>query len=183
MKKMSVVKTKCLLFIVFVFSIVSVNGQSQKAKFGVGVNTELFSLSLNSDFADQFSTDVFATYSFNPKFQVLVASRSNRLLNTETKQYENCNAGLVGFGYLFQKDSASNFSTLVQLMYGNTFNKSASYNEHIFDLGVNFYFYKMFYLGTGFKFFHVEETKFTELPNYNINWYCRLGFKLNFGKK
>jgi len=175
-------RIKSLLFILFVLFTFNVNAQNKYPKFGIGVNSEIFSLSLNSDI-EQYSTDVFLSYSLTPKIQILMASRSNKLMNIKIKQYENNIAGLLGFGYLFQKDSMSNFSTLVQVAYGNTFNKSVSYNEHIIDIGTNFYFFRIFYLGTGLKFFHIEETNFTNLPNCNINWYWRLGFQLRFWKK
>jgi len=175
-------KLKTSLLILAVLSAINVNAQNINPKVGVGLNSEIFSMPLNSDFSE-ISTDVFVSYYFNPKIQMFVANRRNILLNTNTNQFENRGAGLIGFGYCFQRDSASNFSILIQAMYGNTLNKSVSYKEHIFDLGINFYFYKMFYLGTGLKSSYVETSKFVNLPNQNINWYWRLGFRLNMGKK
>ena len=74
------------------------------------------------------------------------------------------------------------FSTELILTATNAFENFSSFNKYHADLGVRFFTYNAFYIGTGIRFSHDETANFITSPTNSYNWYCQVGLQLSLGK-
>lgn len=83
---------------------------------------------------------------------------------------------LVGFGYYLNNNAKNNFNTELFASYTNAFNNFSSFDNYHSDLGIRFYYKKMFYVGTAVRYSN------NNLPisanTNNFNWYWQMGIKL-----
>ncbi len=171
-------KQKTILFFILFAVIFTVNAQEHKQKIGLGIRIDYFNVPLNQELFVFNTSGVNAVYFLNKKINVKIAYESNNLMDKNLKRYEQNHGIMFETGYFINKDMSKNFTTELTLSSGTVFNNSFSFNNYYSKTGVNFYLFKAFYLGTGLKYFYLEDTNFNNLPINNFNWYWQMGFQL-----
>jgi len=174
-------KTK-IVFLVFLVTLVSVNAQEKTSKFAVGLHTNFFSVPLSPSNLVSSVSGVYGVYSLNNSFNIKLGFEDKMLQQTDLKQYDKINGGMLGVGYFVYQNPAKNSSVELTLSATNSFIKFSSFNDYHADLGARFYMFKAFYIGTGIRYSHDETTRFITSPTDSFNWYWQMGLQFRLGK-
>ena len=171
-----------ILFIALIAAFLSVNAQEKTTKFAVGLQTNFFSVPLSPPFISSSSSGVYGVFSINNNLNLKLGFEEKMLQQTDLKEYEKNNGGMLGLGYFVYRNPKKDFSTELILTATNAFENFSSFNKYHADLGVRFFTYNAFYIGTGIRFSHDETANFITSPTNSYNWYCQVGLQLSLGK-
>jgi len=175
-------KTKILAIAIIMMASVTLNAQTY---LGIGVQKELFGVSLNPENAADatFSVDkVDVSLLVKEHLRIGLGYQAGTKINRGDKRYE-MNSGLsLSFAYLFDFKNYKDFSLAPTLSVGNSFRDFGSFKNLDVDLGVRAYIMKSFFLGTGYRYAHWNQS---EILNENSchSWYFEIGYNFNFKRK
>lgn len=174
-------KFKLLVTILVLLLTVSLQAQID---FGIGLQKELFSVSLNPENADDatFNVDkVDVSMLLSDHFRIGLGFQSGTLVNHEAKRYEP-RAGLsLSLAYLFSFKNYKDFAIAPAISIGNSFKDFKSFQNYDVDVSVREYLFKSLFLGTGVRYAHWQNSDIVNNSNC-LTWYWEMGFNLYFNK-
>ena len=174
-------KFKLLATILVLLFTVSLHAQID---FGIGLQKELFGVSLNPENADDatFNVDkVDVSMLLSDHFRIGLGFQSGTLVNHEAKRYEP-RAGLsLSLTYLFNFKNYKDFAIAPAISIGNSFKDFKSFQNYDVDVSVREYLFKSVFLGTGVRYAHWQNSEIVNDSNC-LTWYWEMGFNLYFNK-
>lgn len=174
-------KFKLLATILVLLLTVSLHAQID---FGIGLQKELFCVSLNPENADDatFNVDkVDVSMLLSDHFRLGLGFQSGTLVNHEAKRYEP-RAGLsLSLAYLFSFKNYKDFAIAPAISIGNSFKDFKSFQNYDVDVSVREYLFKSIFLGTGVRYAHWQNSDIVNDSNC-LTWYWEMGFNLYFNK-
>ncbi len=171
---------KIYIFLLLIMAISILSAQEKQFRTGFGIKTDYLILPLQNKALLLQTSAIYGVLGLNKRINFKLGCMSNSLKNENLKQYENYNGIFFSAGY--STINKKNFSTEFFLSFENTFDDFFTANNHCEELGVNFYMFKVFYLGTGIKFFRYTSSDFYQVQQNNFNWYWQMGCQLYIGK-
>jgi len=144
----------------------------------VGLSSDLFSVPLSETSCITRSTAVTAGYAINSELHVDLSLENRLQLDTQQFSFDSFNGLGLGVGYRL-RNSPVEFTVL---MVKGLSDISSSKNFAA-QGGVNWLFSDHFYLGTGLRYDSWESNRLIQGEKGSYNWYCKLGIRIQFGKK
>ncbi len=168
-------KNKILFLLLFV-CFIQFNKAQNQSLLNLGLNTDFITVPLTENSLLSNNTTVNICYNFSDNLNFMIGYEGSVVKENLNKKYTNLSGLLVGFGYYLNNNAKNNFNTELFASYTNAFNNFSSFDNYHSDLGIRFYYKKMFYVGTAVRYSN------NNLPisanTYNFNWYWQMGIKL-----
>lgn len=174
-------KTKIAIFL-FLVTLASVNAQEKTSKFAVGLHNNFFSVPLSPSNIVSSTRGVYGVYTLNNNFNLKLGFEDKMLQQTDLKQYEKTNGGMLGVGYFVYQNPTKNSAVELNLSATNSFLKFSSFSEYHTDLVARFYMFNLFYIGTGIRYSQDKTARFVTKQTDSFNWYWQMGLQFRIGK-
>ncbi len=170
------------LVCLFLTAVVTV-AQEKTSHFGYGISSDFLSVPLSEQSLASQSTNVYCTYSMNEKLNFKLGFDGVLLKDLNAKRFENLSGLVIGAGYTILQDQTRNFTTELTVSASNDLMNFSSFKDYHADLGVRLMLFKSFYLGTGVRFSHNENTPLVAAPLNSYNLFMQMGMQFYFGKR
>jgi len=162
-------KNRIYIFLLFVFFIQLSKAQNQTL-LNLGLNTDFNSIPLTKNSLLSNNTAVNIGYNLSEKLNIKIGYEGSVVKENQNRRYTDLSGLLVGFGYYLNNNRKNEFNTELFASFTNAFNNFSEFENYHSDLGVRFYYKKLFYIGTAVRYSSNILTISANKNNFNWNW-------------
>ncbi len=173
---------KFKIFIIALFMcLFQFNNAQNSSLLNFGINTDFITIPLTENSILSNNTVVNIGYNLNDNLNCKIGYEGSVIKENKENKYTNLSGLVVGFGYYLNNNKKNEFNTELFASYTNAFNNFSSFDNYHSDLGIKFYYKKLFYIGTAVRYSNNNLTLSTN--RNNLNWYWQMGIQLPVFKK